>query len=315
MLFVVLGSIAAIWLAAIVYAYWPAGQPEVPATRLAGPADRFIRVDGLDLRYRSWGRPDSRKPTVLLVHGFANSLQSFRLLAPLLENRCHVVAFDMPGYGLSDKPAPFDYRNPHQAAITSRLIEALDLKQVVVAGHSLGGAIALRVVLLSPAVVGLVVMNPGIITTGVPVLAKFPVFPMPRLQARLFGNPGFRSRLLRRSFVNPAIVTDEVIRDLGLAAMSKGYRRGMTALMGQYNEADELSLLSELTVPSLIVWGAEDRGKPAGEFDELKARMPWNTAVLVPGAGHYVHEEAPEATAAAMLAFADRLAGVDHGHG
>lgn len=309
MLLAVLASIVVLWLALAAYAYWPAKVPEIPAADLATPADRFIRIDGLSLRYRTWGQPGESTPTFLLLHGFANSLQSFRLLAPLLAGRCHVVAFDMPGYGLSDKPAPFDYRNPHQAEIASHLIKALDLKNVVVAGHSLGGAIAVRVALLSPAVIGLVVMNPGIITTGVPALAKYVVFPIPRLQARLFGDPGFRARLLRRSFVNPAIVDDDVIHDLNRTSRSQGYLRGMTALMGQYGGATELGLLPRLEVPSLIVWGGQDRGKPAGEFDELKARLPRNDAVLVRGAGHYVHEEAPAETAAAMLAFADRLTG------
>lgn len=307
MLFVLLGGIAVIWLALAAYAYWPADQPEIPAVDLAGPADRFVQVDGLNLRYRTWGQADAGKPTLLLLHGFANSLQSFRLLAPLLTDRYYVVACDMPGYGLSDKPAPFDYGNQHQAEVMAGLITALDLKHVVVAGHSLGGAIALRVALQSPAVIGLVVMNPGIITTGVPAIAKYFVFPIPRLQARLFGNPEFRGTLLRRSFVDPSVVTDDVIRDLLLASRSAGYLRGMTALMGQYHEPEELSLMPKLKLPSLIVWGAEDRGKPAGEFEALRAKLPFNTAVLVPGAGHYVHEEAPQETAAAMLAFAERI--------
>ncbi|MEZ5564700.1 MAG: alpha/beta hydrolase [Gammaproteobacteria bacterium] len=150
-------------------------------------------------------------------------------------------------------------------------------------------------------------MNPGIITTGVPPIAKYLVFPFPRLQAKLFGDPEFRSNFLRRSFVNPSIVTDDVVRDLSLTARSEGYLRGMTALMGQYSDADEVRLLPQLKVPSLIVWGAQDRGKPAGEFDELKAMLPLNTAVLVPTSGHYVQEEAPKETAAAMLAFVDRI--------
>ncbi|MEZ5564699.1 MAG: hypothetical protein R3F24_03925 [Gammaproteobacteria bacterium] len=100
------GGIALIWFAVVVYAYWPTGVQEVPAANLAGPADRFVRVDGLDLRYRTWGQPGPDKPTALLLHGFANSLQSFRLLAPLLTDRYYVVACDMPGFGLSDKPAP-----------------------------------------------------------------------------------------------------------------------------------------------------------------------------------------------------------------
>ncbi|MBN8280608.1 MAG: alpha/beta hydrolase [Gammaproteobacteria bacterium] len=301
------GLLVVAWLGLVAYAYWPTGIEEVPAANLAGPADRFVDVDGVNIRYRTWGTPGDDKPTALLIHGFANSLQSFRLLAPRLADRYYVVAYDMPGYGLSDKPAPFDYKNAHQAEIGADLIKALGLKRVVVGGHSLGGAIAFRVALLSPDVIGLVVMNPGIITTGVPPIAKYLVFPFPRIQAKLFGDPAFRSNFLKRSFVDPSIVTDDVIRDLSLASRSENYLKGMTNLMGQYADADEVPMLPQLKVPSLIVWGQQDRGKPAWEFAALKAKLPNNTAVLVPTSGHYVQEEAPAETAAAMDAFADRV--------
>ena len=302
-----LGLLVVLWLGLTAYAYWPTGIEEVPAVNLAGPADRFVNVDGLNIRYQTWGTPAPGKPTALLLHGFGNSLQSFRLLAPLLTDRYYVVAYDMPGFGLSDKPAPFDYKNAHQAEVAVQLIKALGLRRVVVAGHSLGGAIALRVALASPEVIGLVVMNPGIITSGVPAVAKYLVFPFPRIQAKIFGDPEFRGDFLRRSFVDPSIVTDDVIRDLGRTARTHGYLRGMTDMMGQYSDPEEVPLLPRLTVPSLIVWGAQDRGKPKGEFEILKAKLPFNTAVLVATSGHYVHEEAPVETAAAMHAFVDRL--------
>lgn len=301
------GLLVVAWLGLVIYAYWPTGIQEVPAANLAGPADRFVNVDGVNIRYQTWGEPGPDKPTALLIHGFANSLQSFRRLAPLLTDRYYVVAYDMPGFGLSDKPAPFDYRNAHQAEVGAHLIKALGLQRVVVGGHSLGGAIALRVALESPEVIGLVVMNPGIITSGVPAIAKYLVFPFPRIQAKIFGDPEFRSGFLKRSFVDPSIVTDDVVNDLSRASKSEGYLRGMTDLMGQYNDPDEVPMLPRLKVPSLIVWGAQDRGKPKGEFEELRAKLPFNTAVLVTTSGHYVQEEAPAETAAAMNAFVDRV--------
>jgi pimeloyl-ACP methyl ester carboxylesterase len=301
------GLLFAGWLALVAWAYWPTGVREVPAASLAGPADRFVTVDGVDVRYQTWGQPGPDKPTALLIHGFANSLQSFRRVAPLLADRYYVVAYDMPGYGLSGKPAPFDYRNASQAAFASRLIRELGLKNVVVGGHSLGGAIALRVAVEDPEVAGLVVMNPGIVTTGVPPIAKYLVFPFPRLQAKLFGDPEFRSSFLKRSFVDPSIVTDQVVADLSRTSQTEGYMRGMTHLMGQYQDADEIPLLAKVTVPSLIVWGAQDRGKPAGEFEQLHSLLPAADTVYVESSGHYVQEEAPEETAAGMKALADRI--------
>lgn len=300
------GSLVIGWLGLVAWAYWPSGVATAPARELADAEDRFVTVEGLELRYRTWGTPGPGRPTLLLIHGFANSLQSFRLLAPRLADHYYVVAYDMPGFGLSAKPAPFDYGNASQARIAGELIRRLGLQNVVVGGHSLGGAIALRVAVSEPAVAGLVLMNPGIITTGVPALAKYLVFPLPRLQARMFGDPEFRGEFLRRSFVDPSIVTDEVITDLGRAARTDDYERGMTSLMGQYRDADEAALLPDVSVPTLVLWGAQDR-KPAGEFEALRDGIPGAVGVKINRAGHYVHEEAPEECARALADFATNL--------
>lgn len=303
------GLLALLWAGLVVYAYWPTGVEEVPARSLASAGDQFVTVDGLELRYRTWGEPGPGKPTAVLIHGFANSLQSFRLLAPRLAGAYYVVAVDMVGYGLSAKPADFDYHNPNQARVIDDFIATLGLSNVVIVGHSLGGAIALRVALTSPQVVGLVVLNPGIITTGVPAAAKYIFFPLQRIQAKIFGDPEFRANFLKRSFVDPSIVTDQVVSDLSLASRSQGYLTGMTSLMGQYSDADEVALLEQVKVPALVVFGAQDRGKPdpRGEFDALLARLPDSLGLWVENSGHYVQEEAPDQVAAAMLTFVQRL--------
>ncbi|MCC6171888.1 MAG: alpha/beta hydrolase, partial [Gammaproteobacteria bacterium] len=74
-----LALVAVAWIALAAWAYWPAA-PELPVAQLATGEDRFVTVDGLRLRYRSYGSAGEGRPELLLIHGFANSLQSFRLL-------------------------------------------------------------------------------------------------------------------------------------------------------------------------------------------------------------------------------------------
>jgi len=297
-----------VWAGLVVYAYWPGDYEELPARDLAGADDRFVSVAGLELRYRSWGDAVPGRPTVVLVHGFANSLQSFRLLAPLLGESHHVIALDLPGFGLSAKPAEHDYSNAGQAHMVGEFIRSLALDNVVIAGHSLGGAVALRVAANEAAVSGLVLMNPGIITTGVPAITQYLFFPLQRINARLFGDRAFRSQFIQNSYLDPSIITEELIDELMLAARSEGYLAGMTSVMGHYAPpGGEIPLLARLEVPVLIVWGEQDRSKPADEFSELRSLLPGSDAVLLANAGHYVHEEAPEETARAMLDFAAGL--------
>lgn len=296
------------WIGLIVYAYWPADFENVPARQLAGPEDQFVEVDGLQLRYREYGRQGPEQPSLVLIHGFGNTLQSFRLLAPLLADDYHVIAVDMPGFGLSSKPEQWDYRNASQARVMGDFIRAVGLDKVIVGGHSLGGSVALRVAVSEPEVQGLVLMNPGILNSGVPAIAQYYFFPMERLFAKQLSQREFREAMLKGSFINTDIVTDEVMDNLELTTRSEGYLGGMTTMMGQYEAPDEEPLLAEATLPTVIVWGELDKRKTPAELAQLEAGLPNERTLKVPGVGHYVHEEGAEAVAAGLIELKDFLA-------
>ena len=191
------------YIGMIAYAYWPTGIEEVPAQTLAGPDDRFIDVNGLELRYRTYGEAAPDKPNLVLIHGFGNSLQSFRLLAPLLQNDFYVVTVDLPGFGLSTKPVDYEYRNANQARTIGAFIRVLGLKKAVIGGHSLGGAIAVHVAVHEPGINGLLLINPGIITTGVPAITQYLPFPFQRLSAKQFGHHAKRFDIFVHQLLHP----------------------------------------------------------------------------------------------------------------
>ncbi len=294
------------WAGLAAWAYWP-GEPELPVARLATTDDRFVAVDGLRLRYREWGSAGADRPELLLIHGFGNSLQSFRLLAPRLAACCHVVAIDMAGYGLSDKPVDFDYHNGPQARLLIAAAKEIGLRNVVYVGHSLGGAVALQAAVADPAARGLVLLNPGIIRTGVPRIVQVPLPPLPRMSAKMFASRDFRGSFLKQSYVDPSIVTEDVIDEVMLAARSEGYMTGMTSLMKQYREGEEIILARRVRVPTLIPWGDRDRNKPLQEADELQSMIQGSKLVHFANAGHYVHEEAPDGVAQAITAWLAEL--------
>ena len=284
----------------IVYAYWPYGDG-VPVAELAGPNDRFVDVNGIQLRYQTWGQASPGEPALVFIHGFANSLQSFKRIAPLLADDYQVIALDMPGFGLSDKPVDHDYSNQAQAQVVADFIAALELDKVLIGGHSMGGAHALHVAEMAPEVVGMILFNPGIITTGVPAATQYFVFPLPRLAAKTFGEREFRENFLTSSYLDPRLVTDAVMDELMLGPRSEGYIEGTTALMGYYVAGDEISMLADVQVPTLIVWGIEDKRKPRGEAEQLRDMIAGSRLIIVEDAAHYVHEEQPQVAAQAII--------------
>ncbi len=293
------------YVTAVVFAFLPI--EEVPRAQLATPADQFLVVNGVTLRYREYGDPDN--PALVLLHGFANSLQTWRELAPLAATAFHVIAVDMPGYGLSDKPVDYDYHNDAQGRLIGAFIAKLGLKRAVVGGHSLGGAVALHTALSTPEATGLVLFNPGILSTGVPSATRYLFFPLQRLAARQFANREFRETFLKNSYLNPAIVTPAVVDQVMLGTRMKGYMSGTASLMDQYVEGAETPLLAHLDKPTLIIWGNQDRNKPQQEADDLTRLIRSSRLVRVDAAGHYVHEEQPAAVAAALLDAGDWLIG------
>lgn len=298
--------ILGLWTGLTLWAYWP-GEPELPIAKLAGPNDRFVEVEGIRLRYREWGVAADERPSLLLIHGFGNSLQSFRDLAPRLADVGHVIAIDMVGYGLSEKPVDYDYHNGPQARTLIAAAHKLGLERVIYVGHSLGGAVALHAAVLDPQARGLVLLNPGIIRTGVPKIVQVTLPPLPRMSAKMFASREFRGNFLKQSYVNPDIVTPQVIDDVMLGARTEGYMAGMTSLMTQYREGEEIALAPRVNVPTLIPWGDRDKNKPLEEANELQSMIRGSTLVRFANAGHYVHEEAPDGVAAAIKEWLQRI--------
>ena len=290
-----------VYMGLIVFAYWPYGEG-IPVAELADEDDLFVTVDGISLRYQTWGTPQPDQPTIVLLHGFANSVYTFRQLGPLLGENHYVLAVDLPGFGLSDKPDDHDYGNISQANVVEAFIRILGLEQVIIGGHSLGGTLAVHLAIDTPEIIGVFLMNPGIISTGVPPATQYMVFPFPRIAAKTFADRAFRERFLKMGFVNDDLVTEEVMDETMLATQTPDYIAGATQLMRYYVAGDELAMLDDIRVPVLIIWGALDSNKPAGEGQQIQKLIPNSKLVVIDHVGHYVHEEATEQTAAAVVA-------------
>ena len=88
-----------------------------------------VDVDGLKMFYRSAGDPSA--PVVLLLHGFPSASHMFRDLIPALAGEYHVVAPDLPGFGMTEQPArdAFAYTFENITKVISRFTEVLGLKQ------------------------------------------------------------------------------------------------------------------------------------------------------------------------------------------
>ena len=122
---------------------------------------RYADVDGFRLFYREAGRVGA--PKLLLLHGFPSSSHMFRDLMPLLADRFHLVAPDLPGFGRSDMPAHdrFEYSFERLAAIVDRFTEVVGFDRFVLYIFDYGAPTGLRIAMRHPERITAIVSQNG----------------------------------------------------------------------------------------------------------------------------------------------------------
>jgi pimeloyl-ACP methyl ester carboxylesterase len=252
-------------------------------------------------------------PPLFLLHGFTASAASFMTNLPELSKHFTVVTVDLLGHGKSDAPEVLEPYTPGPAV--ERLVALMDhlgYVQVLVCGHSLGGAVGLRLALDHPSrVAGLVIINSNS-AAGTP---KWREEVQPRMvemaeRARAEGTDFLReSRLYpaksQRIPPEPRAALVEHFDQLTAAGFA-GTAEGLAAQVNAFER------LPELSVPTLVVVGTRD-AEFVKNAPRLIAELPGDIVrtVTIEGAGHAANLERADVFDAALLEFAREIGYLD----
>jgi pimeloyl-ACP methyl ester carboxylesterase len=263
---------------------------------LAGLEERWATVRGARVRYFLGGRG----PSVVLVHGLGGAASNWIELAPALTGSYRVLALDLPGHGGSS-PLPVAPSLTPFADVVAAVAEREGLLPVAVAGHSLGGLVALRLALRRPdAVRALLLVSGAGISSGTRareaavtalVLARPArlVAPFRRLVARIewLRYPVFGFFLVSDPASLPAAAVEGF---LGGPALHTDVLSAGRALVADDPRVD----LDRVRCPCLVLAGARDRMVPVADAIEYARRLHAPLRI-VPDCGHLVIGERPDA--------------------
>lgn len=285
------------------------GPPTMPPGALADPNGRFIDLDGETLYYVHEGGP---RDAVILIHGFGGSTVSWRETIPQLAQAGYdVYALDLRGFGLSDKGWDADYTHQAQAERVIRLMNALNIPDAHLVGHSMGGNVAAHLALRHPERVrSLILVDAAIVSPGEDSATPLPraVLELPfirrwaRLGLRQILAPRFTDLLLDAAYQD-AIITPELSEAYERALHTPDWDSGLLAIMRDGDQNALPAPVSSLEVPSLIIWGAQDTWVSPAEARQLADAIPNVDHVEIADAGHLPMHETPAVFNRALLDF------------
>lgn len=288
--------------------FWPEPPPRPVEAWLAaaGLTPRFETIGGVRTRYVRTGAPSH--PPVVLIHGIASSLSTWRDIVLPLSRDHDVIALDLPGFGGSGIPESLSAEA--YPGIVIGLLDRLQVPRAAIVGHSMGGAVALLLAANSPERVARLVLidaagldlSPG----GQPFLVRAAArpsvewflgrFPMRRALVRAG---------LRQVFDDDRRVTTERVEDYFAPLARPGTAHAFASLVRSAERIAPLlpAAVPRVRVPTLVVWGRNDTWIPVAHAQRLAELIPGARSLVLEGCGHIPHEERPEEVLPPVVAF------------
>ena len=299
----------------------PDSVPGLPLHDLAGFTHRWIDAQGIRLHAVEGGRPGG--PAVVLLPGFPQTWRAWHKTMPRLAERFHVIAFDLPGQGHSQRPRD-GYDSHTLAARVHAATTALGVPKYWLAGHDIGACVAFSLALNHQDYLhGVALLDAGI--PGITLPDSIPTDPerawktwhlafhqVPDLPETLITGRerDYVAWFLRAKTLSPNTFDDADIDHYAASIAAEG---GLRAALAYFRDAAESARKNRdalkrgpLTIPILGVSSSH------GSIPDMAAALsPWAqnvTGTVIPQAGHFIPDEQPDATADALAAF------IDHAH-
>lgn len=266
----------------------------------------YVDNDGVAIHYVTMGRG----PLMVLIHGFPEFWYSWRHQMPVLAEQFQVVAVDLRGYNLSDKPAGVEaYKTRHLVSDIVAVIQHFGVDQAVVVGHDWGGMVAWALAMFHPALVErLIICNLPHPNSLARELAHNPQQQANSHYAREFQEEGAHERLTIEKLTE-WIGEEEARPHYREALMRSDFEAMLNYYKANYPRPPytEPPAAPPIQCPVLMIHGLNDKALLPGALNDTWTWLEQDlTLVTVPGAGHFAHQDRPDFVTRSMVMWLNR---------
>jgi 4,5:9,10-diseco-3-hydroxy-5,9,17-trioxoandrosta-1(10),2-diene-4-oate hydrolase len=288
--------------------FFPPADAAVYACNMTMPQDRYIKIGNINTRY--WAEGD-KGSNVILIHGLGASADIWMHNISALSEGYRVYAPDLVGFGRSDKP-DVKYSPSYMAAFINDFIAALDIKHACLMGLSLGGGVALQYVLQFPEKVEkIVLVDSAGLGREMPLAMRLATIPV---MGELMLSPSRAGMafVLKQLVHDPAVITDDLIDLYYELNFSQGAAKTVLSVLracatirgGRADVLDPIiKNLDNIKIPTLIIWGREDRLFPVRHACFAREKIPDSHLYIFEQCGHMPNFERPEEFNSVVLNF------------
>lgn len=275
----------------------------------AKPPSAFIEVQGMQVHYRDEGKPGEPLP-IVLIHGTGASLHTWEPMVAALKDTYRVITLDIPAFGLTGPNPRRDYSSAFYTLFMQDFLKALGVDSCMMGGNSLGGSIAWNYALAYPeSVKKLILIDAGgypAEAKSMPVAFRIARTPVLKYLLNYLGARSLAVKSVENVYADPSKVRPEVVDRYYDLYLREGNRQALLDRMATSFHPETYLEIHTLQMPTLILWGEEDKLIPVENAYRFQKDLPNDTMVILQNLGHVPMEEDPKATTDVVRAFLQR---------
>lgn len=298
--------------AAWLYFRTPDTDPVAMRAKYGAPPSQFVDLGGgLTVHLRDTGPRGA--PVLMLVHGSNADLHTWDAWASRLDKRYRVIRFDLPGHGLTGASPTRDYSPAAFVDVVERVRAKLRVDHVVLAGNSMGGGVAWHYALSYPQHLRALALvdsvgqpDPG--GDSPPLAFRIAKTPVLREIAATITPRSLIADSMPNIFHDPRLATDAMIDRYWEMLRYPGNRTATIDRFALKPDSATPAMLRRIKLPTLVMWGADDKLIPASSAKWLASNIPHSFLIVYPDTGHVPMEEQADQSATDLYRFIETTA-------